>query len=234
MGIPVCNIGESGSGKTATMRNCDPNILAIFNVADKPLPFRGKFPKMLSTADINTIIAVLKKNTTNMYVIDDSQYLMSFKLIDKLNETGYAKYTEIAKDFKRLIDTITKETSPDTIVYLFHHTDKDEDGIVRAKTSGQLINKWLTFEGLFSIVLMTKAYENKHVIVTQSDGMSTVKTPMGMFDEPEIDNDLMLVDKAIREYYELAPAGVRNVKPTEQPKPQAKTDVKTVNKVPAA
>jgi hypothetical protein len=231
MGIGVVIEGESASGKSSTMRNCDPKALAIFNVADKPFPFRQKFPMVIATADVNQIVATLKRNTTNMYVIDDSQYLMSFKLIDKINEAGYQKYTQIAKDFKLLVDTITKETSPDTIVYFLHHTEKDSDGFVHAKTSGQLINNWLTFEGLFSIVLMAKTIERRHVLVTVSDGTNTVKAPMGMFDDEEIDNDLTIVDKAIRDYYELAPAGKRKVK--EMPANQPKAQVNTTNKVPA-
>jgi hypothetical protein len=155
---------------------------------------------------------------------------MSFKLIDKINEAGYQKYTQIAKDFKLLVDTITKETSPDTLVYFLHHTEKDSDGFVHAKTSGQLINNWLTFEGLFSIVLMAKAVERRHVLVTVSDGTNTVKTPMEMFKDDEIDNDLTIVDKAIRDYYELAPAGKRKIK--EMPK--SKTQVTTSDKLPDA
>ena len=228
MGIPVLDMGASGSGKSTGMRNLDRKTTAVFNVAGKPLPFRGKFDMMVTVHDVDEIIKILKRNTTNCYVIDDSQYLMAFKLIDKINETGYGKYNEIAKDFKRLIDTIIEHTTPDTIVYFLHHTEQMDDGKIKAKTSGKMIDNWLTFEGLFSIVIMSVTTENKHLYVTQSDGTNTCKSPMGMLENP-MENDLSLVDKAIREYYELKPAGL-----VEKPKPKdpPSVTVSTVNKIP--
>ena len=207
MGIPVLAMGGSGSGKSSAMRNLDKKKTAVFNVAGKPLPFRGKFDMMCNVSDPDEIIKSLKRNSTNCYVIDDSQYMMAFKLIDKWTENGYAKYTEVARDFKRLIDTIIVNTTPDTIVYFLHHTETMDDGKVKAKTSGKMIDNWLTLEGLFSIVIMAVATENKHLFITQSDGTNTCKSPMGMLENP-MDNDLLLVDKAIREYYDLKPIGL--------------------------
>ena len=172
------------------------------------------------------IIKILKRNTTNCYVIDDSQYLMAFKLIDKINEQGYAKYTEIAKDFKRLIDTVVNDTSADTIVYFLHHTETMDDGKIKAKTCGKMIDNWLTLEGLFSIVFMSVATENKHLYVTQSDGTNTCKSPIGMLENP-MDNDLALVDKAIREYYELKPAGL-----VQKQDKKSNNNVETADKIP--
>lgn len=207
MGIPVLALGSSGSGKSCSMRNLNKKTTIIYNVAGKPLPFKGKFEMMITISDVDEIIKSLKRNTTNCYVIDDSQYLMAFKLIDRVNEKGYEKYTEIAKDFKRLVDTIVKDTTPDTIVYFLHHTETMDDGKIKAKTSGKMIDNWLTLEGLFSIVIMAVTSENKHQFITQNDGTSTCKSPMDMLENP-MDNDLALVDKAIREYYELKPAGL--------------------------
>ena len=82
-----------------------------------------------------------------------------------------------------------------------------DDGSVKAKTSGKMIDNWLTLEGLFSIVIMAVTTDNKHLFITQSDGTNTCKSPMEMLDNP-MDNDLALVDKAIREYYDLNPAGL--------------------------
>ena len=229
MGIPVLCMGASGSGKSTAMRNLDRKTTAIFNVAGKPLPFKGKFDMMCTVSDPDDIISILQRNTTNCYVIDDSQYMMSFKLIDKWQENGYQKYTEIARDLKKLIDAIIAKTSQDTIVYFLHHTEVMDDGKIKAKTSGKMIDNWLTFEGLFSIVLMAVATESKHLFVTQSDGTNTCKSPMGMFENP-MDNDLALVDKLIREYYELPAAGLRKV----EEKKQKETDatVETVKKIP--
>lgn len=228
MGIPVLVIGESGSGKSTSLRNFKPNEIGIYNIAGKPLPFRGKFPMMMTISDPDAIMDSLRRNAVNCYAIDDSQYLMSFKLINKWQENGYGKYTEIARDFKGLVDTVVKNTSPDTIVYFLHHTERSEDGHVKAKTSGKMIDNWLTLEGLFSIVIMAVATESKHMFVTQNDGTSTCKSPMGMLDNP-MDNDLKLVDTKIREFYELKPIGT----PVEkEEKPKAKGSVETVESIP--
>lgn len=228
MGIPVLVIGESGSGKSTSLRNFQPNEIGIYNVAGKPLPFRGKFPMMVTVSDVAEIENSLKRNAVNCYAIDDSQYLMAFKLIDKVNERGYDKFTEIAKDFKELVDTVVSKTSPDTIVYFLHHTERLDDGHVKAKTSGKMIDNWLTLEGLFSIVIMAVTNESKHQFVTQNDGTSTCKSPMGMLENP-IDNDLKAVDTAIREYYELAKIGTP-VKKQEQK--EAKVSVTTSKTIP--
>ena len=206
MGIPVLAMGKSGSGKSSAMRNLDRKTTIVYNVAGKPLPFKGKFDMMMTVSDVDEIIKSLKRNTSNCYVIDDSQYLMAFKLISRLNEKGYEKYTEIAKDFRDMVDTIVKKTSDDTIVYFLHHSEQRDDGHYKAKTSGKMIDNWLTLEGLFSIVLMATTDGKKHQFITQSDGTNTCKSPMDMF-EPEIDNDLKFVDTAIREYYNLAKIG---------------------------
>ena len=224
MGIPVLNMGYSGSGKSSGARNLDKKTTAVFNIAGKPFPFRGKFDMMATVSDPEEIIKSLKRNVTNLYVIDDSQYLMSFKLIDKWNDTGYQKYTEVARDFKRLIDTVVYDTTPDTIVYFLHHTETTESGFVKAKTSGKMIDNWLTLEGLFSIVIMSVASESKHLYITQSDGTNTCKSPIGMLENP-MENDLALVDKAIREYSGLKPAGLVEKK-------QSNGKVDTADKIP--
>ena len=205
MGIPVLIIGESGSGKSTSLRNFKPEEIGIFNVAGKPFPFRNRFVP-LTLDDPKIIMGKLIENNINCYVIDDSQYLMAFKLISRLNDKGYEKYTEIAKDFRDMVDTIVKKTSDDTIVYFLHHSEQRDDGHYKAKTSGKMIDNWLTLEGLFSIVLMAVTDGKKHQFITQSDGTNTCKSPMDMFN-PEIDNDLKFVDDTIRAYYGLKKIG---------------------------
>lgn len=224
MGIPVLIMGESGSGKSSSLRNFKPEEVAIFNVAGKPFPFRNKF-SALTVEDPKTIMNVLRKNAMNCYVIDDSQYLMAFKLINKWTEQGYQKYSEVAKDFRDTINTIVKETSDDTIVYFLHHSERMEDGHYKAKTSGRMIDNWLTFEGLFSIVLMAVTDGKKHQFLTQSDGTNTCKSPMEMF-QAEIDNDLKFVDSTIREYYGLNKIG------TPVQKKEQTGKVETADKLP--
>lgn len=201
MGIPVLVIGASGSGKSTSMRNFEENEVGIFNVAGKPLPFRKKLPKV-DSATYSKIIKALSKPTKKTYIIDDSQYLMAFGMFDRAKETGYTKFTDIALDFKNLITFIINDTPADTIVYFLHHTETDEAGRTKAKTSGKMLDNQLTVEGLFSIVLLAQTDGINHKFITQSDGFTTAKSPMEMF-EREIDNDLKMVDKAIREYWEL-------------------------------
>lgn len=201
MGIPVLILGESGSGKSASMRNFEPEEIGIFNVASKPLPFRKKLP-VVNKATYGTIIKGLSAPTRKAYVIDDSQYLMAFDFFNRAKETGYQKFTDLAVSFRNLIDFVIQRTPEDVIVYFLHHVETTEDGRIRAKTIGKMLNEKLTVEGLFSIVLLCQASKDKHVFLTQSEGYSTAKSPMEMF-PAEIDNDLKLVDQTIREYYEL-------------------------------
>lgn len=203
MGIPVLILGDSGSGKSASMRNFEANEIGIFNVASKPLPFRKKLNKF-DKADYNLICKKLGENKLKTYAIDDSQYLLSFELFAKAKEVGYGKFTDIAVNFKGLIDYIVNYTSPDTIVYLLHHTDRDEFGHIKPKTVGKMLDSQLAVEGLFSVVLMASADNGKYTFITQSDGTNVCKSPMEMFDNP-IDNDLKFVDKRIREYWGLTP-----------------------------
>lgn len=201
MGIPVLILGESGAGKSASMRNFDVNEVGIFNVASKPLPFRKKIPKA-DGATYGTIIKTLSAPKLKKYVIDDSQYLLCFEMFRTANETGYQKFTNMALNFYNLIQFIISRTPPDVIVYFLHHTETTADGKVKAKTIGKMLDEKLTVEGLFSIVLMCQTDGVSHKFITQSDGCTTAKSPMEMFDN-EIDNDLKFVDAKIREYYEL-------------------------------
>jgi hypothetical protein len=201
MGIPVLILGESGSGKSASMRNFDINEVGIFNVASKPLPFRKKLPHA-DGAGYNTILNTLANPKLKKYVIDDSQYLLCFELFRTAKETGYQKFTDMALNFYNLIQFIITKTPPDVIVYFLHHTETTTDGKVKAKTIGKMLDEKLTVEGLFSIVLMCVTDGQNHRFITQSDGYSTAKSPMDMF-TLEIDNDLKFVDDKIREYYEF-------------------------------
>lgn len=210
MGIPVLILGESGSGKSASLRNFDPEKVGIFNVAGKPLPFRKKM-NVVSTVkcaegyrrvDYSDIIKFLSRGKLKSYVIDDSQYLMAFEELDRARETGYNKFTEMALNFSGLVRFIISNLPPDVIVYFLHHVETTDAGKIKAKTVGKMIDSKLTLEGLFSIVLLCEATSDGHHLVTQSDGFTTAKSPMEMFDAI-IDNDLAMVDATIREYWNL-------------------------------
>ena len=202
MGIPVLVLGDSGSGKSASLRNFDPEEVGIFNVASKPLPFRKKM-KAANGATYSTIAKCLSSPKLKAYVIDDSQYLLAFEFFDRAKETGYQKFTDIALNFRNLIQFVITQVPEDVIVYFLHHVERTDDGHVKAKTIGRMLDEKLTVEGLFSIVLMAQTDGKDHWFLTQNDGYNTVKTPMEMFADAKIDNDLKLVDTTIREYYEM-------------------------------
>lgn len=209
MGIPVMILGASGSGKSASLRNFEPEEIGVLNVASKPLPFRKKLP-VIDHASYETIYATLnpqrlqepKNATRRSFVIDDSQYLMCFEMFRKAKETGYQKFTDCALNFYNLVQYVINGLPQDVIVYFLHHIDVDDSGKIKAKTAGKMLDNQLTLEGLFSIVLMATTDGKSHKFITQSDGYTTCKSPMEMF-PLEIENDLKLVDQTIREYYEF-------------------------------
>lgn len=204
MGIPVLVIGESGSGKTAALRNFNPDEIGVFSVSSKPLPFRKPLPVM-KPATYQAIYKSWENGKTKgtlrkVYAIDDSQYLMTFAAFGRAKETGYAKFTDFALDFYNLIQYVINSLPDDVIVYFLHHLERTEQGMIKAKTLGKMLDSQLTLEGLFSIVLYCQTDGKDHWFTTQSDGFTTAKSPMEMF-PIKIDNDLKAVDSAIRNYY---------------------------------
>ena len=226
MGNVIGIEAESGAGKSYSLFGFEPNEVAIYNVSGKPLPFKKKLP-MVKTSDMKWIANDIRRNTMNCYVIDDAGLAMAFYLFNKVNETGYGKFTQVAKDFYDLVQTAIRDTSDDTNVYFLMHTERSEDGSrIKMKTAGKMIDNQLTLESLFSIVLYGVTDGKRHYFVTQSDGITTAKSPVGMF-PLEIDNDLKAVDTAIREYYGMAKLGAPVKK--EQKKPNL---AETSSKVP--
>lgn len=199
MGVPILILGPSGSGKSTSLRNFNEKEIGIFNVAGKPLPFKKKLPKV-DNATYSTIMKGIKESKLKTFVIDDSQYLMAFESFDHAKDTGYTKFTNMALNFKNLISFVIKDTPDDVHVYFLHHTELSDDGKIKAKTLGKMLDNQLTVEGLFSIVLLCGVEGSEHFFITNSDGSNPAKSPMEMF-EQKIDNDLKLVDETIREYY---------------------------------
>ena len=212
MGIAVLVLGESGSGKTASLRNFKAEEVSVLNVASKPLPFKNVNKiKMANKATYAMIKGAVSSGRTPSYVVDDAQYLMAFESFDKVNETGYGKFSVMAKNYEDMLRYIQEETPADTIVYVLQHIERSEDGRIKAKTLGKMLDSQLTIEGLFTIVLLAQTDGKRHMFVTQSDGTTPCKSPMGMFDDVEIDNDLKFVDDKIREYYDIATKPTKKV-----------------------
>lgn len=223
MATAVLIMGESGSGKSASLRNFSPNEISVFNVTNKPLPFKQgktKIPK-IDNATYADIANALANPNKRAYVIDDAGYLLSFEMFKRANETGYSKFTDMAKNFFDMLDFINTKLPNDIIVYITMHTEDDSEmHRVKVKTIGKMLDQNLKIEGLFSIVLRAVQTEDGYKFVTRDDMVSTAKSPIGMWEEDMIDNDLKAVDATIREYYDMKPL-VDN-KPTTTKKTETK------------
>lgn len=209
MGIPIMILGRSGSGKTTSVRTLDPKSTVICQVEKQRLPFKTQFPMTIQPATYTNIIGLFKeisegkRPNIKTIVLDDSQLLIVNEFFDKINEKGYDKFTSIALNFRNLIHWVNIGL-PDTVtVYFLHHTQVDEFGYIKAKTIGKMLDEKLTVEGCFDIVLMTERNQDGWWFRTHSAGNDTVKSPIEMFSDDLIPNDLSLVEKAIREYYGL-------------------------------
>lgn len=216
MGIPVLILGESGSGKTYSIKELDPEKVGIFLCEKSRLPFRKKF-NTYKVRNMQRIegdrVQILRqsvviqtalrnpKDPKKIYVIDDSQYIMANEYFDRANEKGYDKFIDIGANFRNLVHLVNNELPDDVIVYFLHHPETDSStGRVKAKTIGKMLDEKLTLEGCFDIVLHARTDGQEHWFSTQSDGTDTAKSPELMFPD-KIPNDLHLVDAVIREYY---------------------------------
>ena len=213
MGVPVMIAGESGSGKTYSIKNLNPDDVGIFLCEKNRLPFRKQFPaykvRNMKTDDDkiirqSAVIQTMLRNPQKpkkIYIIDDSQYIMANEFFDRASETGFQKFTDIGCNFRNLIHLVNNELPDDVIVYFLHHPETDSNtGKLKAKTIGKLLDEKLTLEGCFDIVLFCRTDGQDHWFQTQSDGMCSCKSPEGMFDKV-IPNDLKAVDNRVREYY---------------------------------
>lgn len=201
MATIVMIYGQSGTGKSASLRNFDPNEVGIINVSGKPLPFRKKLP-YVTTDNYASIFRVLDQAKAKSIVIDDATYLMVDEFMRTSKVSGFQKFTDMAKNFFDLIEA-ARGLSDDRIVYFIGHSDTDANGNDKFKTIGKLLDEKVTLEGKFTIVLKTVVQDGKYLFQTHNSGQDTVKSPMGMFEDDYIENDLAAVDKIIREYYEI-------------------------------
>lgn len=202
MGLPVLVIGESGSGKTYSLKNFEPNEVTIFSVEKSRLPFQKKLP-LIAHAKYADIGKVLQAQNKKAYVIDDSQYLLVNEMFDGMQNgvNSFDLFKKLAMNFRNLVHYINDSLPDDIIVYFLHHTEQDKNtGKLTAKTVGKMLNDVLTIEGCFDIVLWARLDGLDHIFQTQNDGMCSCKSPEGMFAKI-IPNDLKAVDSRIREYY---------------------------------
>lgn len=203
--IGVLLMGASGTGKSTSLRNLPSEETAIINVTNKPMPFKNKNGlKIVNCTNYEQMISAIIKTKKRIIVVDDSSYMMTFENFDKATQKGYDKFTNMAVNYYNLIET-PKKCDGEKIIYFITHEEIDENGISHPKTIGKMLSQQLVIEGLFSIVLRSMQKENQYVFQTHNDGTSVCKSPIDMFEDDFIPNDLAEVDKIIREYYEFKP-----------------------------
>lgn len=199
--VPILMIGASGTGKSTSLRNFTRDEIAVVNVLGKPLPFKTdiKAPKCDDYASILKAIAGTKKKTI---VIDDANYLITNEFMSKSSVKGFDKYNEMGNNFFSLINGI-KNIDGGKTVYLIMHEDTDENGNVKPKTIGKLLDDKVNIQGMFTICIRTMFDNGNYIFRLKTNGQDCVKTPFGMFENDTMENDLKEFDKVVRDYYEL-------------------------------
>lgn len=224
MAQSVLIVAESGSGKSTSIRNLNSEETFIVNVASKPLPFKGWKSKytlfgkenpngnLINSSKSIEIIKCLHHISKSMphiktVVVDDLQYMSAFEYFEKAKEKGYDKFVSIATALANVSKLPSYLRDDLTVIFTIHSESIiDSEGArrVKAKTLGKMIDNSLTLEGLFTIVLFGKVKKTGKGVVygfeTQTDGYNTAKSPMEMFEDLFIPNDLQFVIDKIREY----------------------------------
>jgi nicotinamide riboside kinase len=212
MSNTVLVIGQSGSGKSTSLRNLDPKSTFIISVLDKPLPFRGykshynENNKNFYCSDdyksiINYINAISERRPDiTTLVIDDAHFLMANEFMGRASEKGFTKFTEIAQHMWQVMSAITR-TRRDLTCFVLSHNEIDANGNSRPKTVGKLLDAQITLEAMVSVCLQTAVVDGEYKFLTQNDGSNVCKSPIGLFDEIVIDNDLLVVKDAVEKYF---------------------------------
>lgn len=220
----IAIVGSSGTGKSSSIRNLDSTQTFIINVASKPLPFKGWRSKYsiwnkdnptgnyINTSNVQTIGQILnyintKRPEIKNVIIEDSQYLMGFEYMDRAQEKGFQKFTDIAQKFYSVLKAAIMMRDDLNVVLTCHSENigTADEPQLKIKTLGKMIDNSITVEGLFTYVFFTdirKGEDDKpeYVFQTHSDGTTTAKSPMGCFEEDYIPNDLEYVLEKIAEY----------------------------------
>lgn len=207
MAQKILIMGESGTGKSTSMRNCDPATTAIVNPVGKPLPFKGsgKFDMLNGEVEARKICKFMKEQCAagkKLIVVDDFQYILSVPYMNRIKENGWDKWNDFGANYFEIIE-VCKELPDDVVVVYMTHTETLENGVTTIKLIGKLLREKITIEGLFTVVLRTGVNEARYYFYTQNSGKDTVKSPIGMFPAYAIENDLAYVVDKIRNYYEL-------------------------------
>lgn len=205
MAQKVLIMGESGTGKSTSLRNCNPATTAVVNPVGKPLPFKNHFEMLNNETDARKIVKYMKEQCAagkKLLVVDDFQYILAVPYMNRIKETGWDKYNDFGANYFEIIDCC-KDLPDDVVVVYMTHLETLDNGLTTVKLIGKLLREKITIEGLFTVVLRTGVNEAKYYFYTQNSGKDTVKSPLGMFPAYAIENDLNYVVDKIRNYYEL-------------------------------
>jgi hypothetical protein len=206
-------LGQSGSGKSSSLRNLDENSTFIIGVLDKPLPFRGYKKKYNAqnknyhcTDDYRVILSYIKavnerRPEVKTLIIDDYQYLLAHEFMNRVSERGYDKYNELALHAWSVIKALT-ETRDDLHCFVLTHSEADQQGNMKIKTIGKMLDDKITLEGMFTCCLYAMVNDGEYKFLTNQDGIHLAKSPMGLFETQFIDNDLQYVREKMIEYFE--------------------------------
>lgn len=215
MAKTICIMGESGSGKTSAMRNLDPATTLYLDCDKKGLNWKG-WKQQYNTDKRNylaidtptNVLAMLRRvNDDEKYhhiktvVIDTINGVMVAEEMRNVKVQGYGKWTDLAQYVWSIFDYCLTMRPEVTVIIIAHSiTDTDDNGIVftHIRTNGRKLEK-IVLESKLTTVLLAECRDGKYILHTRPD-RSSVKTPMGAFDEDEIPNDVMIVLKAMEEY----------------------------------
>tara|TARA_R110000868_G_scaffold310760_1_gene571925 strand:+ start:1094 stop:1765 length:672 start_codon:yes stop_codon:yes gene_type:complete len=214
-------VGQTGTGKSTSIKHLDPKETYIINVAKKELPFKGSeklynlenknYKEVDDAIEISRLLKLISEKAPHIknIIIEDSNYIMGFNMVAKATETGFTKFSLMAKDMVDLVRT-ARQLRDDIVVFYFTHPEEVLDGgdIIgyKIKTAGKLIDNQINLEGLFTVVLYTNVEESKdgtvnYQFVTNRFRKYPAKSPDGMFAVTKIDNNLQTVVDTIKEYY---------------------------------
>lgn len=215
MSIATLVLGNSGTGKSTSLRNMDPLKTILIQCIKKPLPFRATGWKtraslksegnVIQTSDPALIEKIMRGSPHEIVVIDDYQAVMVNELMSRSSEKGYDKFTDLAKNAWNIFNA-AGELAENRRVYILAHTQTDDFGNVRMKTVGKMVDQTLVPEGFFTIVLRTEVVSGAYQFSTQTNGQDCCKSPIGMFAENHIENDLAAVDEQIVSFYDIKAA----------------------------
>lgn len=192
-------LGRSGTGKSSSLRHLKKaDGVGYITAIGKPLPFKNDIPQF-HAKNYDELAAVIKKSTNPIIVIDDFNYFMSFEEFSKANIKGYDKFTEMAVNVVNIIELITKKDT-DQRFYILAHSEQNDEGLLKLKTTGKMVSDKFVPEGLTNQVIETAVIDGEFVFKVRTDGTG-IKTPLGMFESDTIPNDLKELDKAIVNFY---------------------------------